>query len=305
MAALIETIELKTADALVRELLPVTGQLWKQFRSGASDPPNWLFRGQRDARWTLKPKALRPGAFDHLRPLSGNERHGHTLPHLDTELQHVLRFVAYLHDLGHYVPGDHPLLRDPRPRYVPPTPPAWLMPEIFPPPELLDMFALAQHYGIPTRLLDWSHKPLTAAYFAAAEIEKVTAAGAPKVAVWAVDRWALEKHLGCDTWNGRHDTIVAFITAPTASNPNLAAQGGLFSLVQPRIGQPVPDLDSLVESSETLIPDAARPVICKFTLPASESLPLLKLLNEHRVHAGTMYPGLRGAVMVLEEEAHY
>ncbi len=59
------------------------------------------------------------------------------------------------------------------------------------PKESFDWLFLMQHYGVPTRLLDWSESPLVALYFAVEDIEKH---GKEDGALWLLKPSELNKH---------------------------------------------------------------------------------------------------------------
>jgi hypothetical protein len=93
------------------------------------------------------------------------------------------------------------------------------------PKELHEITSLAQHYGLPTRLLDWTYDFLTALFFA-------VSAGVrnydkdDKIVIWALHYTKMEEI----NWNSGREFPLKFITPPRYSNLNLSAQSGVLTL---------------------------------------------------------------------------
>jgi FRG domain len=167
---------------------------------------------------------------------------------------------------------------------------------VWPAKEMLSVIALAQHYGVPTRLLDWSWKPRVAAYLAVRGVAVPTKPlTGTRLVIWCLRALRV-------TWIGRYRGFggMELVTAPQATNPNLAAQAGLFTLV--RSEHEDVTFDELV-ASEIASGNAPGwlelPMMRKLTLPHSEARRLLRLLGLEGVNAA---PGYGGVVTSLAEQ---
>jgi len=246
-----------------------------------------IFRGQTDSTWHLEPSILRGKHHPvHSQPLmkSDPERSDYQII---AEVGALKTFADHCDSSGLHVPGitakfKREYLDKPQAIF---SDTMVLRKSPWPLEEYFDLMSVAQHFGLPTRLLDWTENPYVAAFFAASELvlksENVNGA---RLAVWALDIQELPKE-------------VDLIRVPSSGNQNIAAQRGIFTLLrQPyALGQRFEGTHLLDEHMNNLVTVRGKQRLIKITLPQSECCKILDLCSKHGVTAATLHPDFYGA----------
>ena len=152
-----------------------------------------------------------------------------------------------------------------------------------------EWWAVGQHYGLATPLLDWTRSPFAAAYFAFEQPS--TAAATEHRAVFALDQRAVvarssELTNGPVLESGR-PPVLDFFDPLIDENARLVSQGGLFTRAP--IGLSIEDwVAKAFEDSNTS-------VLLKVLIPDGDRAVCLQSLDRMNINHLSLFPDLSGA----------
>lgn len=186
------------------------------------------------------------------------------------------------------------------------------------PEDFFEIAALAQHYGLPTRLLDWTYSLDVAIYFALSDYLKNESffVESENIVIWVLDvtmtsPMFVNQYMNQSYGNG-FDIPLRIIRPLYRGNPNLAAQKGLFSLWQisqnednaqnPIDREPLDEkLVKFILSDKRREQFFPKPLMYKLVIPSHGIFLLFQYLLSQNINASTLFPGYAGVQRAMTE----
>ena len=150
-----------------------------------------------------------------------------------------------------------------------------------------ELWALGQHFGLATPLLDWTVSPFVALYFAFAETTTQEDSGYR--CVFALNKPRV-RELSKEVVKGFPDLAydtVRFFEPEADENARVLSQRGLFS-----IGPITCAIDEWIEEH---CDEHSEDLLVRILLPEEDRADCLRMLNRMNINHLTLYPDLMGA----------
>jgi FRG domain len=246
---------------------------WKEFVSFIQDShancPAYIYRGQADARWKIISALDRiESRFPVKKNFAGGVPNSFSCPPADRK--------THLEAFKEAVRGK----RGPSPQEL--TEAEW--------------WALAQHHGLATPLLDWTYSPFVALFFA---FEEEVYTDCKHVLQMPEQRavYTVSSHFFGDQRTATHSTPTLFSPRREITH-RLSSQSGV--LMKMPAGT---DLESIIrkqfhEDTSSSNPHA-RPILTKITIPDAGRVECLKFLNKMNINRMSLFNDLDSAARYI------
>jgi hypothetical protein len=157
------------------------------------------------------------------------------------------------------------------------------------PPELDEdeVWALGQHNGLATPLLDWTRSPFVAAFFAFCE---QTETPSKRCAVFALNQRLVQLSGSEDNQFGIKTIPIKIFRPASHENQRLINQAGLFTRLTN-----TPSETSVEDCLFRTLKKNSPPLLYKIIIPNIERELVLRTLNRMNINHATLFPDLYGA----------
>lgn len=297
----VQYIEYSTVEAFLKDI-SFGGSKYKMFLDG-----EFAFRGHASDKYKLIPSALRPESRKRFNQfaLSGDDGTQEELEYFQIIKEYnVLRDFYKLCDrkglLIENIDRIRNTILDKMDMFT------MLMNEAWLPNDLWGLAALAQHYLVPTRLLDWTHDIHVALFFAVEDyLEGRTVPEETKF----ITLWALNLQPIIDP--NMKDLPLKLVQPIYHGNDNLTAQQGLFTLWQAKKKLKFEDghakidmetkvnrkpLDQLLLNLRIRKEEINQPYLYGLMIPMDSAKEIYRHIKSLGYDASRIYPGYSGVV---------